>query len=103
MSAKLLVCVSLRSTEEALVWIGLTKAKTESWLWNNAEGVSYENWEPGDGTDDGCVAVTFREPYYWSIKPCTLRLPFLCQYQEEGRSVSANFNYLSRPANKKTL
>ncbi|XP_039505352.1 macrophage mannose receptor 1-like [Pimephales promelas] len=78
-----------RASTEA-VWLGLRHSCTVGlWFWVSGETVCYQNWAPGNGTDEDCErtvrsgAVQSGGDQRWISLPETRKLNFICSRYED--------------------
>ncbi|KAG1937907.1 macrophage mannose receptor 1-like [Pimephales promelas] len=72
------------------VWLGLRHSCTVGlWFWVSGETVCYQNWAPGNGTDEDCErtvrsgAVQSGGDQRWISLPETRKLNFICSRYED--------------------
>ncbi|KAG1937906.1 macrophage mannose receptor [Pimephales promelas] len=78
-----------RASTEA-VWLGLRHSCTVGlWFWVSGETVCYQNWAPGNGTDEDCErtvrsgAVQTGGDQRWISRPEHDKLNFICSRYED--------------------
>ncbi|XP_039505316.1 macrophage mannose receptor 1-like [Pimephales promelas] len=78
-----------RASTEA-VWLGLRHSCTVGlWFWVSGETVCYQNWAPGNGTDEDCErtvrsgAVQSGGDQRWISRPEHDKLNFICSRYED--------------------
>ncbi|KAG1937908.1 hypothetical protein F2P79_017928 [Pimephales promelas] len=78
-----------RASTEA-VWLGLRHSRILGlWFWVSGETVCYQNWAPGNGTDEDCEqtvrsgAVQTRGDQRWISRPEHDKLNFICSRYED--------------------
>ena len=82
--------------ENGMVWVGATRMYGDdeeeeeygAWAWDDNQGrVNFTNWKEEEGQDEeddeeipggGCLAL-YGEKGEWVERPCTHRLPYICQ------------------------